>query len=76
VFAEKVTDELIDAYVRTREGVDTAGGYGLGGLESLLVERIEGSWDNVLGLPLRVTLGLVEKVMLNQETIKEGREKK
>ena len=29
----------------------------------MLVERIEGSFDNVVGLPLRTTLGLIEKVM-------------
>jgi predicted house-cleaning NTP pyrophosphatase (Maf/HAM1 superfamily) len=33
---------------------------------SLLVERIEGSWDNVVGLPVRVTLGLIEKAVMNQ----------
>lgn len=65
-FDDSVSDELIEAYVRTREGVDKAGGYGLQGMGSLLVERIEGSSDNVVGLPLRVTLGLIEKAVLNQ----------
>jgi len=67
VFAEEVTDELIMAYVKTREGVDKAGGYGIQGMGGLLVERIEGSWDNVVGLPVRVALGLIEKVVMNQE---------
>ena len=31
------------------------------------MERIEGSWDNVVGLPLRATLGLVEKVLAQSE---------
>jgi MAF protein len=65
-FDESISDELIEAYVKTREGVDKAGGYGLQGMGSLLVERIEGSSDNVIGLPLRVTLGLIESVVLNQ----------
>ena len=30
---------------------------------SILVDRIEGTFDNVVGLPLRVTLQLIEKVM-------------
>lgn len=62
-FDGEVTDELILAYVRTREGADKAGGYGLQGLGSILVEKIEGSYDNVIGLPLKATLKLIENVM-------------
>lgn len=66
VFASEVSDELIEAYVKTREGVDKAGGYGIQGMGNLLVERIEGSFDNVVGLPVRATLALIEKVVFNQ----------
>ncbi|KAL2833928.1 Maf-like protein-domain-containing protein [Aspergillus pseudoustus] len=62
-FDSEVTDDLILAYVRTREGVDKAGGYGMQGLGSILVERIDGSYDNVIGLPLKTTLKIIEKVM-------------
>lgn len=62
-FDEEVTDELINAYVQTREGVDKAGGYGIQGIGGLLIERIEGSWDNVVGLPLRATVRLIEKTL-------------
>lgn len=71
-FASEVSDGLVEAYVRTREGVDKAGGYGIQGMGSLLVERIEGSWDNVVGLPVRVTLGLIERAVLNQEGDESG----
>jgi MAF protein len=67
IFDEEVGDELIEAYVRTREGVDKAGGYGLQGLGSLLVERIEGPSDNVVGLPLRATLRCIERAVLRQD---------
>lgn len=66
-FGADVSDELIEAYVRTREGVDKAGGYGLQGMGSLLVERIDGQADNVVGLPLRATLALIERCVLNQD---------
>lgn len=62
-FDKEVTDELLMAYVRTREGADKAGGYGIQGTGAVLVERIEGSFDNVVGLPLRTTLKVIEKVL-------------
>jgi septum formation protein len=62
-FDGEVTDDLILAYVRTREGADKAGGYGLQGLGSILIEKIDGSYDNVIGLPLKATLKLIETVM-------------
>ena len=66
-FDQEVTDDLLLAYVRTREGADKAGGYGIQGTGSVLVERIEGSFDNVVGLPLRVVLRLIEKVVMKSE---------
>ncbi|KAF2476134.1 Maf-domain-containing protein [Lindgomyces ingoldianus] len=66
-FDPSVTDELILAYVKTRDGADKAGGYGIQTAGSILVERIEGSYDNVVGMPLRSTLKLIEKVMLPEE---------
>ncbi|CAI7677451.1 unnamed protein product [Penicillium pancosmium] len=73
-FDGDVSDDLILAYVRTREGADKAGGYGLQGLGSILVEKIEGSYDNVIGLPLKATLNIIQKVMnmANDEDRLEG----
>lgn len=58
---------MILAYVRTREGADKAGGYGIQGLGSILVEKIDGTFDNVVGLPLKATLQLIEKVMTAED---------
>ena len=70
VFDREVTDEMLLAYVRTREGADKAGGYGIQGMGALLVEKIDGGFENVVGLPLRVTMRLMEKVM--REAVEEG----
>ncbi|ORY15727.1 Maf-like protein-domain-containing protein [Clohesyomyces aquaticus] len=63
-FDATVTDDLILAYVRTRDGADKAGGYGIQTAGTILIEKIDGSYDNVVGLPLRPTLKLIEKVMM------------
>lgn len=63
-FDQSVTDDLLWSYVKTREGADKAGGYGIQGVGSILVEKIEGTFDNVVGLPLRATLQLIEKVVV------------
>ena len=55
------------SYVRTREGADKAGGYGIQGVGSILVEKIDGTFDNVVGLPLRATLQLIEKVIVEPD---------
>ncbi|KAK5663721.1 hypothetical protein OQA88_4152 [Cercophora sp. LCS_1] len=60
-------DDVIESYVRTREGADKAGGYALQGVGGMvLVERIEGSVDNVIGLPVRKCLQLCERVVFRQ----------
>lgn len=67
-FDQSVTDDLLMSYVRTREGADKAGGYAIQGVGSILVEKIDGTYDNVVGLPLRATLMLIERVIVEPST--------
>lgn len=47
-----LTGAEIDRYIKTGEPMDKAGAYACQGLASLFVERIEGDFFNVMGLPL------------------------
>jgi nucleoside triphosphate pyrophosphatase len=60
-FAE-LSDEVIAWYVATGEPTDKAGAYGLQGIGGALVERIDGSVSNVLGLPLTTVRRLLAPV--------------
>ncbi|MBK1648374.1 septum formation protein Maf [Rhabdochromatium marinum] len=54
----------ISAYWASGEPQDKAGGYGIQGLGALFVERIEGSYSNVVGLPLFETGRLLARAGL------------
>jgi len=47
-----LSQELIEAYVASGDCYDKAGGYGIQTAGTLLVKRIEGDYNNVVGLPL------------------------
>ena len=48
----ELTDEDISLYTSSDEPYDKAGGYGIQGKGALLIERINGDFYNVVGLPV------------------------
>ena len=56
VVMRALTSHEVDAYVASREGLDKAGGYGIQGGAASFVTRLEGSYTNVVGLPLAEVL--------------------
>jgi septum formation protein len=52
-----LTEDAIAAYAATGEPMDKAGGYAIQGLGAFMIARVEGSYTNVVGLPLNETIG-------------------
>ncbi len=53
VYFKELTDKEIESYIRTKEPLDKAGSYGVQGLGGLFIEKIDGDYYNVVGLPLQ-----------------------
>lgn len=53
---KELTPETINAYVATGETIDKAGAYGIQGKGAALVEKYEGDYNNIVGLPVETLL--------------------
>jgi septum formation protein len=61
VWFKDLSDREITDYIATGEPLDKAGAYGIQGKGALLVERIEGCFSNVVGLPLSLLLEMLRE---------------
>jgi septum formation protein len=61
VWFKSLTERDIGAYVASGEPLDKAGAYAIQGLGSVLVTRIEGSYSNVVGLPIAEVIEALDR---------------
>lgn len=62
----------IAAYWDTGEPCDKAGAYAIQGIAGAFVERIDGSYSNVVGLPLMETLTMLARIGISSALTKTG----
>ncbi len=61
VTLKSISENEIRSYIATEEPLDKAGAYAIQGEGSFLVESWEGSWSNIVGLPLEALTDLFEQ---------------
>lgn len=62
VLFARLSATQIDRYIATKEPLDKAGAYGIQGPGASLVKEVDGSYTNVVGLPLAETIAALRKV--------------
>ncbi len=67
-----LTDEQIAWYVASREGFDKAGAYAVQGLASRFIWAIDGSYSNVVGLPVATVDRLIRTIVTASGVLASG----
>ncbi|KAK2462471.1 hypothetical protein APHAL10511_005441 [Amanita phalloides] len=62
---------LIEAYVESGEGIDRAGGFAIQGLGSLLISKIDGDYNNVVGFPVASFFKFLDLLIEEEEDFLE-----
>ncbi|MCX6004020.1 MAG: Maf family protein [Chloroflexi bacterium] len=65
VYMKQITKSEIETYVKTGEPLDKAGAYAIQGLGAVLVDKIEGDYFNVMGLPLYALTEVLKEFGVN-----------
>src|SRR5256885_1178124 len=66
VYMTALSPNDIDWYVASGEGRDKAGGYAVQGLASRFIPRIDGSYSNVVGLPVAAVTALLREAIMGK----------
>lgn len=63
VYIKKLTNNEIDWYISTGEPLDKAGAFGIQGIGAFMVKKIDGCYNNVVGLPLYKLCTMLFKIL-------------
>ena len=58
---KRILSAIVETYIRTGEPMDKAGAYAIQGIAGMFVEKIDGSYSNVIGLPMALTRDMLMK---------------
>jgi len=61
-----LSDELIESYVATNDGLDKAGAYGIQGFAQCFVQSLQGTYSNVVGLPIDIVVQFLETYLVSK----------
>lgn len=61
IFIKKLSNEEIYNYVQTKEPLDKAGAFGIQELGAIFVEKIEGDYYAIVGLPLNLLYNMLKE---------------
>ncbi|TYO98951.1 septum formation protein [Geothermobacter ehrlichii] len=75
VFFRELSEADIAAYIATGEPADKAGAYAIQGIGTFMVRRIEGSYTNVVGLPLCELLDTLQRMGAARPLANPGRQR-
>jgi septum formation protein len=67
VFFKQTLDEVIEEYIATGEPLERAGGYSIQENGGMLVNKVEGSYDNMVGLPIEDVLEVLKEFGVKTE---------
>lgn len=65
VYFKDISEEEMNAYIASGEPLDKGGGYAIQGLAALFVEKIEGDYFNIVGLPILALITELKKFGIN-----------
>lgn len=61
VFLKDISDEEIDKWIKTGKAMDKAGAYGIQNEFCVFVEKIEGNYTSIVGIPIHKVYDIIKK---------------